>query len=80
MTADQILAAIEAVTKVIVATAPLVIQAEQNAKPFAEAIVNAFKGTNFTDDDIDALLAKANALSAIIQSPDFVPPKQDDDI
>lgn len=80
MDAAAIAALITAVSNVITVAAPLVIQAEQNAKPFAQAIVNMFKGTNLTDDDINALIAKANALSAQIQDPNFIAPAQPDDV
>jgi len=80
MDAATILAAINAISNLIITAAPLVIQAEQNAKPFAEAIVNMFKGGNLTQEDIDNLLAQVNALSAQIQDTSFVPPAQFDDI
>lgn len=80
MDAASIAALISAISNVITVAAPLVIQAEQNAQPFAEAIVNMFKGTNLTDADIDNLIAKANALSAQIQDPNFIAPAQPDDV
>lgn len=80
MNADQILALISTISTVIIKAAPLVMQAEQNAEPFAEAIVDMIKGNEVTDADIDTLLAKANAISAKIQAPDFIPPQQADDI
>lgn len=80
MDAAAIAALITAISNVITVAAPLVIQAEQNAQPFAAAIVNMFKGTNLTADDIKDLLAKANALSAQIQDPTFIAPAQSDDV
>jgi len=80
MEAATIVQIISAVSNLIVTAAPIVIKAEQNAKPFAEAIVNMFKGSELTQADIDNLIAQANALSAQIQSPDFVPPQQADDV
>lgn len=80
MDAVAIINAINAISNLIVTAAPLVLQAEQNAKPFATAIVNMFKGGNLTQEDIDNLVAQVNALSAQIQSPNFVPPAQSDDV
>ena len=80
MDAVAIINAINAISNLIITAAPLVLQAEQNAKPFAEAIVNMFKGGNLTQADIDNLMAQVNALSAQIQNPNFVPPEQSDDI
>lgn len=80
MEAATIVQIISAVSNLIVTAAPIVIKAEQNAKPFAEAIVNMFKGSELTQADIDNLIAQANALSAQIQSSDFVPPQQADDV
>lgn len=75
-----IINAINAIANLIVTAAPLVLEAEKNAKPFAEAIVNMVKGGDLTQDDVDRLIAQANALSAQIQSSDFVPPKKPDDV
>lgn len=80
MDAVTIAQAINAIANLIVTAAPLVMQAEKNAKPFAEAIVNMIKGSDLTQADIDNLIAQANTLSAQIQSPDFIPPKQVDDV
>lgn len=71
---------VSAVAQIITIAAPLVIKGAQNAAPFAEMIYGIVTGTNLTNEDIDAVLAKANALSAQIQSPDFIEPKQDDDV
>lgn len=80
MEAAVIVGAVTAIANLIVTAAPLVIEAKENAKPFAEAIVNMLKGGNFTQEDIDNLLAQANTLSTQIQSPAFVPPEQPDDV
>ena len=80
MEAAVIVGAVTAIANLIVTTAPLVIEAKENATPFAEAIVKMFKGTNLTQEDIDNLLAQANALSTQIQSPAFIPPEQPDDV
>lgn len=71
---------LEAGVQILTIAAPLVIQAEQNAAPFVKELYGLFTGTNLTNDDVDASLARANALSVQIQSPDFVSPKQDDDV
>lgn len=75
-----IINAINAIANLIVTAAPLVLEAEKNAKPFAEAIVNMIKGGDLTQDDVDRLIIQANALSAQIQSSNFIPPKQSDDV
>lgn len=80
MDAATVIAAINAISNLIITAAPLVIKAEQNARPFAEAILNMFKGGNLTQEDIDNLLAQVNALSAQIQSEAFIPPAQPDDV
>lgn len=80
MDAALVVSAVTAIANLLVTAAPLVIEAEKNAKPFAEAIVKMFKGTDLTQEDIDNLLAQANALSTQIQSPAFIPPEQPDDV
>lgn len=71
---------IKAIADIVTIAAPIAIQAEQNIEPFAKEIYGLATGTNLTNDDLDASLARANALSVQIQAPDFVPPKQDDDV
>lgn len=78
------LAAVEtivaAIANIITIAAPIAIKAEQNAAPFAKIIYGLVTGTKLTDADVDNALAQANALSAQIQSPDFIPPLQTDDV
>ena len=45
MEAAVIVGAVTAIANLIVTAAPLVIEAKENAKPFAEAIVNMLKGS-----------------------------------
>lgn len=68
MDAVAIAALINTIANVIIIAAPLVIKAEQNAAPFAQAIADLFKGTHFTDAQVAELLAKSNALSLQIQA------------
>ena len=75
-----VISIVNAVANLIVTAAPLFIEAEKNARPFAEAVVNVLKGHDLTQADIDNLLAQANALSNRIQSPDFIPVEQSDDV
>lgn len=69
-----------AVAQIVVIAAPIVQKAVENAEPFAKIIYGLVTGTNLTDDDVTAALAQANALSAQIQAPGFVPDAQDDDV
>jgi hypothetical protein len=80
MDAASIETILAAIANIVTIAAPLVIQAEQNAAPFAKIIYGLFTGTNLTDGDVDAALAQANALSAQIQDPNFVAPIQADDV
>lgn len=73
-------AIVAAIAQIVTIAAPIVIKGVDNAKPFAEMIYGLVTGKNLTNADIDAVLAKANALSAVIQDPNFIAPKQDDDI
>ncbi len=71
---------IEAIANIVTIAAPIVIKAEQNAAPFAKIIYGLMTGSNLTNDDVDGALAQANALSAQIQDPNFIPPLQSDDV
>lgn len=73
-------AIVAAIANIVTIAAPIVIKAEQNAEPFAKIIYGLITGTNLTNDDVDAALAQANALSAQIQDPNFIPPLQSDDV
>jgi len=78
MDAVAIASLINTIANVITIAAPLVIKAEQNAQPFAQAIAELFKGTHFTDAEIAELLAKSNALSLQIQA--ALPPEDEQDV
>ncbi len=78
MDAVAVAALINTIANVIITAAPLVIKAGENAKPFAAAIAELFKGTHFTDAQIAELLAKSNALSLQIQA--ALPPEDDQDV
>ena len=78
MDATAIASLIGTIANVITIAAPLVIKAEENAQPFAEAIADLFKGTHFTDEQVTELLAKSNALSLQIQA--ALPPEDDQDV
>jgi hypothetical protein len=80
MEAATVEAILTAVAQIITIAAPIVVKGVENAAPFAQMIYGLVTGTNLTNDDIDAVLAKANALSAQIQDPNFIAPKQDDDV
>lgn len=80
MDAAAIATIINAISNVIVVAAPVVIDGAVKAQPFAKAIYDMFRGLDLTDEQINELLARANALSNQIQSPDFIPPEQSDDV
>lgn len=71
---------VAAIAQIITIAAPIVTKGVENAAPFAQMIYGLVTGTNLTNTDIDAVLAKANALSAQIQAPDFIEPAQPDDV
>lgn len=71
---------LEAVATIVTTAAPIVMQGYSDGKDFAELIYRIVKGETITDAEIDEILAKANALSARIQSPNFIPPEKDDDL
>lgn len=64
----------EQIVSGIVKVAPLLEQGVINSAPYVEAIGKMLTGTNATQEDVDALLAKLEADSA-----DFQTPLPDDD-
>lgn len=76
-TIEQILAA---GVQIITIAAPLIMQTEKNAEPFVKELYGLFTGTNLTIDDVNASLARVNALSSQIQDPSFIEPIQSDDV
>lgn len=76
-TIEEILAA---GVQIITIAAPLIMQTEQNAEPFVKELYGLFTGTNLTVNDVNASLARVNALSAQIQDPSFITPVQSDDV
>lgn len=71
---------LSAIANIITVAAPIAVQAEQNIQPFAIEIYQLATGTNLTNSDVDAALARVNALSAQIQDPSFIAPAQPDDV
>jgi len=71
---------VSAIAQIITIAAPIIKTGISDATPFAEMIYGLVTGKNLTNADIDTVLAKANALSAQIQDPNFIAPKQDDDV
>ncbi len=65
----QVIAAISTVIKTLVDLGPTVIKAEQDAQPFAAAIVGMFKGTNISPEDLAALENKIDDLVAQLMVP-----------
>lgn len=77
-TVIQIITVVGAVVKEAVELGPTVIKTVEDAKPFAEAIVNTILGKEVTVADLTALEAQIAALSAQLQEP--LPPEQPDDV
>lgn len=71
---------VAAIAQIITVAAPIIKTGVADATPFAEMIYGVVTGTNLTNSDIDAVLAKANALSAQIQNPNFIAQLQSDDV
>lgn len=59
--------------KVAVDLTPTVIKGVEDAKPFAKAIVEMFKGHRVSEDDLVKLEAKIDDLAAQLQEP--LPPE-----
>lgn len=71
--AIQIAAILEAINMAIKVT-QAVIQTGQDAAPFIAAIRQTFSGTDVTQEQLDALEARIDALSAELQEP--LPPEE----
>jgi hypothetical protein len=69
MNPAAIIAAIESVLSTVVSIAPILIQAEKDLSPFAEAIYGIMAGTNVTDAQLATLKAQVQALSDELQVP-----------
>ena len=69
MNAAAVIAAIQSVLSTVVAIAPVIIQAERDLAPFAEAIYGLMAGTNVTAEQLATLEAKVQALSDTLQTP-----------
>ncbi len=69
MDATAVIAAISAVIQAAVKLGPSVIQLEQDAQPFAQAIYGMFTGTNVTPEQLAALEAKIDDLVAQLEVP-----------
>lgn len=68
-TIEGALALAEAIVDAIVKEAPVITQGIVSSEPYVQAIAGLIKGTNATQDQIDALLATANIASAQFQTP-----------
>ncbi len=69
----EVLMAIAKVIKTAVDLTPAIIKGVDDAKPFAQAIVEVLKGQQITDDQLADLEAKITALSNQLQQP--LPPE-----
>ena len=69
MDTAAIISVVAAAVKAAVDLTPAVIKTVQDAEPFAAAIVNAIRGDNITQDQLDELEAKISDLSAQLQQP-----------
>lgn len=70
----EVLMAIARVIKTAVDLTPNIIKAVDDAKPFAQAIIEVLKGQQITDDQLADLEAKITALSNQLQKP--LPPEE----
>lgn len=65
----MIISVVAAVIKEAVDLGPTIIKAAENARPFAEKIVDIFDGREITQEELDQLLVSAKALSSQLQAP-----------
>lgn len=70
VTAAVVLEIVASVIQKAVELGPTVIQSVDDAKPFAQALIEMLaKGKTYSEAEIDALEAKIDALSAQLQEP-----------
>lgn len=66
---EAIIATVTTIVNEIIKAAPAVEQGIATAQPFIEALAGLITGTNVTQEQLDAAVAKVDALSAEFQEP-----------
>lgn len=64
---EAVISAVTAIVEEIIKIAPEVEKGVADSKPYVQALVGLIEGNNITQDQLDAAVANAQALSAEFQ-------------